>query len=180
LVHCSLAILKGHSQLSSIACFAASFQFAHSEFVYKTPNASVLSNITWWRRQLSLPFTGSSLKKPPPTSSIEFWVDASAVWGIGVIFNGFWDAWKLQGNWKSNGRNIGWAEFVVVKLGILLAVSRTDSPTFISLFTQTTKGHLYYYKFRFILDSFLLRVCPTKFLRSPAANIDFYPWLNSF
>jgi len=31
----------------------------------------------------------------------------------------------------------------------------------------------FYYKSKFILDSFLLRVCPTKFLRSPAANVDF-------
>jgi hypothetical protein len=123
LVHCSLAIPEGRSRLPSIVRFAASFQFARSEFIYKTPNASVLSDITWWRTQLSLPFAGSSLKKPPPTSSIEFWVDASTVWGIGVVFNGSWDAWKLRGNWKSNGRNIGWAEFVAVELGILLAVS---------------------------------------------------------
>jgi hypothetical protein len=34
------------------------------------------------------------------------------------------------------------------------------------------------YESKFILDSFLLRVCPAKFLRSPAANIDFFARLH--
>jgi len=123
LVHCSLAIPDGRSHLPSLARFAASFQSARSVFIHKTPNSSVLSDISWWRSQLSLPFAGFYLKKPPPLSPVSFWVDASTSWGIGVIFNDFWDAWKFRSNWNSNGRNIGWAEFVAIELGILLAVS---------------------------------------------------------
>jgi hypothetical protein len=34
------------------------------------------------------------------------------------------------------------------------------------------------YKSKFILDSFLLHVCPAKFLRSPATNVDFFARLH--
>ena len=36
-------------------------------------------------------FCGSLLVKPPAATSIEFWVDASSSWGIGIIINNEWD-----------------------------------------------------------------------------------------
>jgi hypothetical protein len=33
-----------------------------------------------------------------------------------------WDFWKLSTNWQGGGRNIGWAEMVAIKLGLLFAV----------------------------------------------------------
>jgi len=32
--------------------------------------------------------------------------------GLGIIVGEHWRAWKLVGNWKSQGRDIGWAEAV--------------------------------------------------------------------
>ena len=58
------------------------------------------------------------------TSSVEFWVDASSSWGIGIILDGEWDAWKLSHGWDTNGRNIGWAEIVAIELGLLFAIHR--------------------------------------------------------
>ena len=122
LVHCSLAVPDGRSRLPSLSRFAASFNFSPSPFVRKAPNPSVLSDLAWWRTHLSLPFCGSLLSKPPTTSTIEFWVDASSSWGIGVVFGGEWDAWKLNSGWKKDGRNIGWAEIVAIELGLLFAI----------------------------------------------------------
>jgi hypothetical protein len=83
-----------------------------------------MSDIAWWRTHLSASFCGSLLSKPPETSLIELWVDASTSWGIGIIFNGEWDAWKLRAGWDKDGRNIGWAEIVAIELGLLFAVHR--------------------------------------------------------
>ena len=68
-----------------------------------------------------LSICGSLLSKPPPTSPVEFWVDASSTWDIGVILGQEWDAWMLRPGWNKGGRDIGWAEFVAIELGLLFA-----------------------------------------------------------
>jgi hypothetical protein len=127
LVHCSLAVPDGRSHLPSISRFATSFNYLSSPFARRTPNASVISDIQWWRTQLSAEFCGSVLSKPPTPSIIEFWVDASSSWGIGVVFDNEWDFWMLRPGWNKNGRNIGWAEMVAIELGLLFAVHRAHS-----------------------------------------------------
>ena len=122
LVHCSLAVPDGRSRLPALSRFTASFNFSSSSFIHRTPNPSVFSDLDWWRTQLSLPFCGSLLLKPPTTSTIEFWVDASSSWGIGIVFNGEWDAWKFNSGWDKDGRNIGWAEIVAIELGLHFAI----------------------------------------------------------
>lgn len=127
LVHCSLAVPDGRSHLPSISRFAASFNHFSSPFVRRTPNISVLSDIQWWRSRLSADFCGSILSKPPPASHIEFWVDASSSWGIGVVFGDQWDFWKFKAGWNKDGRNIGWAEMVAIELGLLFAIHRSHT-----------------------------------------------------
>ena len=129
LVHCSLALPDGRSHLPSFSRLAASFNFSSSPFAKKSPSSAVLSDIQWWRSQLSADFTGSSLARPPPTSTIEFWVDASSSWGIGVVFGNEWDTWRLIPGWDKDGRNIGWAEIVAIELGLLFAINKGFSDT---------------------------------------------------
>jgi hypothetical protein len=124
LVHCSLAIPDGRSRLPSISRFATSFNYLSSPFIRRSPSPNVLADIDWWRTQLSSPFCGSVLSKPPPSSSIEFWVDASSSWGIGVVFNGEWDSWRFSPGWHTSGRNIGWAEMVAIELGLVFAIQK--------------------------------------------------------
>jgi hypothetical protein len=64
------------------------------------------------------------LSHPPLASSIEFWVDASTDWGIRIVFDEHWDAIKLCKGWKAGGHNIGWGEFIAIKLGLLRAISQ--------------------------------------------------------
>ena len=95
LVHCSLAVPDGRSRLPSLSRFATSFNYLASPYIRKTPNSSVLSDINWWKSQLTSDFCGSTLSKPPPTSPIEFWVDASSSWGVGIVFDGEWCTWRF-------------------------------------------------------------------------------------
>ena len=108
LVHCSLAVPEGRSRLPSISRFAASFNHFSSSFVRRSPNPSVIADISWWRSQLSADFCGSALSNPPVASTVEFWVDASSSWGVGVVFDNVWEAWKFIPGWNTDGRNIGW------------------------------------------------------------------------
>jgi hypothetical protein len=52
------------------------------------------------------------------------WVDTSTSWGIGVMINGLWDAWKFYDGWSGPGRNIGWLEGVAVELACLILEAR--------------------------------------------------------
>jgi hypothetical protein len=54
-------------------------------------------------------------------------VDASSSWGVGILFDGVWDFWKLRPGWNKDGRNIGWAEMVAIELGLMFAVHRAHS-----------------------------------------------------
>jgi hypothetical protein len=109
LIHCSLALPNGCSCLSALSHFAASFNHFSSTFVHCSPSPAVIADICWWRAQLSTEFCGSIITKPPHISPLEFWIDASSSWGIGIVFDNVWDAWKLRPRWNKDGRDIGWA-----------------------------------------------------------------------
>lgn len=129
LVHCSLAVPDGRSRLPAISRFTASFSHVTSPFALRAPNAAVLNDIAWWRDALSRPYCGSPLIRPPALSSTEIWVDASTSWGLGIVFDGEWDSWKLIPGWKSDGRDIGWAEILALEFVIRLAILRGYSNT---------------------------------------------------
>jgi len=63
-------------------------------------------------KQLTLPIT--SIKVDP-----DVWVEASTDWGIGVVLGQHWVGWRLKSSWKCEGRDIGWAEAIALKLAIL-------------------------------------------------------------
>jgi hypothetical protein len=51
-----------------------------------------------------------------------FAVDASTSWGIGVVFQDQWEAWRLDNSWKSQGQDISSAEIVAIELGLHLVL----------------------------------------------------------
>ncbi|KAF7303342.1 hypothetical protein MIND_00561900 [Mycena indigotica] len=129
LVHCTMAVPDGRSRLPAISAFASSFSHSSSAFSRRTPNATVLADIEWWRETLRRQFSGLKLIRPPRLSAIPFWVDASTSWGIGVVFDTVWLSWRLQRGWDDNNRKIGWAEMVAIEFGLLLAIHRGHHTT---------------------------------------------------
>jgi hypothetical protein len=122
LVHCSLAVPDGRSHLVAISRFASSFERA-PRFSRRHPPASVIKDIEFWRDTLAKEFCGSTLQRPPPPVSTEFFVDASTSWGVGVVFDGAWEGWRFRPGWKTDGRDIGWAEMVAIELGLRTAIA---------------------------------------------------------
>ena len=127
LVHCSLILPNGRSWLPALSCFTASFNHSTSPFIRRTPNTSVINDVSWRRHELSKDVCGSVLSQPLPPQDFGIWVDTSISWGIGIVFNGFRQSWRLKSGWNRNGRDIGWAEFVALELGILFAISHNFS-----------------------------------------------------
>jgi hypothetical protein len=123
LVHCALAVPDGRSHLVAITRLASSIGSANSRFSRWLPSATVLADIGYWRLQLSRPFCGSILHAPPAISQVEFWVDASTSWGVGVVFDGAWQSWRFKPGWRAEGHDIGWAEMLAIELGLRTAVA---------------------------------------------------------
>jgi hypothetical protein len=61
LVHCSLVLPTSRCRLSALSRFTASFTHSSSPFIKKEPNKSVITDIAWWREQLSAPFCGTRI-----------------------------------------------------------------------------------------------------------------------
>ena len=67
------------------------------------------------------------LTKPDQLSFIEamhhhrsyVWVNASTDWGISIIKGRLWVAWRLRTGWRSDGRDIGWAESITLELAVI-------------------------------------------------------------
>lgn len=123
LVHCSLVVRDGSSRLPLLSRFAAAFPDRAPNARFKLPE-SIAADISWWRTRLSQPFCGMPVRKIPAPSAVEIFVDASTSWGIGLTVDGDWDHWQLRDGWKSDGRDIGWAEMVAVELGLRVLIER--------------------------------------------------------
>ena len=81
-------------------------------------------------------------------------VDASTSWGIGIVIEGKWLAFRLLPLWKIRGRDICWLETIAVKLMIYILEAkgiheatiliRSNNQGTIGLFeSKDTKAQLY-------------------------------------
>lgn len=68
------------------------------------------------------------LKKLPLPSSQLIFVKMSTSWGIGLVVNGEWNTWCFLSVWKSEGRDIGWADMIAVEIvtGAIIAIGFSD------------------------------------------------------
>lgn len=138
LVHCALAVPTGRSRLPSFASYTASFGYLDNPHALRTIPTPVRDDIAWWSQTLSTPFCGSRISTPPPPVDLDFWVDASTSFGIGIILQGEWCNFQLLPGWKTRGRDIGWAEMVAVELGILWLVAQGVSDVNVILQSDNT------------------------------------------
>ena len=76
------------------------------------------------------PMEGACAPTPHPS---EIFIDTSTSWGIGFVMDGKWLAWELIPGWKTDDRDIGWAEMVAVELGLCATIAAgIHSPHLIS------------------------------------------------
>lgn len=127
--HCAIIIPTSCSHLPSLYRLSARFPADAHSLCTRKISGEALADVAWWRDQLSLPFCGMGISTPGSPSPTPLFVNASTSWGIGLIFGDHWSAWRLSDGWKSEGRDIGWAEMVAVELALrsLIAAGFRDT-----------------------------------------------------
>lgn len=121
--HCCLVLRSSRTKLHSLRSFICRFPPGASPFLSLAVSTSLAADIDWWKHAFDSPFLGSTIAIPPAPLSLPIFVDASTSWGIGILINNKWAAWKLLPGALLDGRGIGWAEMVAVELAVSLLCS---------------------------------------------------------
>lgn len=121
LSHVTIVHQDGRSYLSSLTAFISTFTSVH---IPRYPKSAVLKDLEWWLSRLSQPHISRSLVHREDARDLGISVDASTSWGIGVVVDSQWDAWRWRAPWHFDGRNIGWAEAIAVELVARILLER--------------------------------------------------------
>jgi hypothetical protein len=121
--HVCLVVPEGRSHMVSLYKFRGGFKANHSSEAKHKLSQGAGDDTEWWRRRLQEPFVGMKIVRPPSPLDVGVFVDASTSWGIGLVLDGKWLAWQLKEGWRSDQREIGWAEMVAVELAIQTLVT---------------------------------------------------------
>ena len=116
-MHVTFVYRDGRPYLPSLQRFVNSFSNVNSRFVRRHPSSAVLTDLEYWSHILSIDNVVRSLA-PRVTVDMNIWVDASTSWGIGLVVDGRWRAWKLVPGWNTDRRDIGWAESIALEFAI--------------------------------------------------------------
>ena len=100
LLHITFIYLCGRAYLNNIIRWLSTFT---SDFAPRFPPPFIITDLIWWSIQLSKPSLIRSLLSHPSTSDFNIWVDTPTDWGIGLLFNNTWDAWRTLPAWKAPG-----------------------------------------------------------------------------
>jgi hypothetical protein len=75
------------------------------------------------------PLFVTSHQSIPLQTQTSIWVDASTDWGLGLLINGRWDAWRVINDWKGDCCNIGWLEAIIIEflVSVLISLGHHDS-----------------------------------------------------
>ena len=114
LCHVAFVYVEGSSRLPSLSNFAASFK--GNELIRRYPSRSMMTNLHWWLRELNKPSFVRELRPRGKMQDLGLYVDASTSWGIGIIIQGRWAAFRLHPDWKTQGRDICWLETLALEL----------------------------------------------------------------
>jgi hypothetical protein len=127
LCHVAFVYIQGRSRLPSLSNFIASF--LGNEFARRYPPKSMISDLKWWLQALDISGFYRTLVPRGPCRDMGLFVDASTSWGVGIVVDGRWAAYRLHDDWKVEGRDICWLETVAVEIlvYILEAMGITDT-----------------------------------------------------
>jgi len=121
LSHVTIVYQDGHSYLSSLTTFISTFT---NDFVPRYPRSAILKDLEWWVFKLSQTGISRSLVHRGDAQDMDISVDASKMWGIGVVIDDCWDAWRWKAPWHFEGRNIGWAKTIAIELVAQILLQR--------------------------------------------------------
>lgn len=121
--HCCLIHRTARTRLHGLRSFVARFPPNASPFLSLSVPVPLSNDIRWWSSELSKDFFGCKIATPPSILPLQIYVDASTSWGIGILINKKWAAFRIASNTFSPGFSIGWAEMIAVELAVSLLCS---------------------------------------------------------
>ena len=93
--------------------------FGNNPFTPHTPPRDTSDDLAWWWAQLRRANIFSPIPKPRPLIEHSAYSDASSGIGVVITIGPRWRTWRLIPGWKSQGRDIQWAEAVSFKLLVI-------------------------------------------------------------
>jgi hypothetical protein len=117
LFHATLVIPAGRAYLTSLEAMLSSFN--NNIFLPHTPPRDTPSDLQWWKQQLGSPEISRPISEPRPPTDYEAYSDASSGFGVAVTIGPKWRVWQLAPGWKSQGRDIQWAEAIGFELLVI-------------------------------------------------------------
>ncbi|KAG9040891.1 hypothetical protein FS837_012979 [Tulasnella sp. UAMH 9824] len=135
LIHLSFVIREGRPHLHHIQKLISSFSESN-RFQQRFASRQVKAELQWWKASLGHKPSRSVVGLGPVKHDIDIWVDASSSFGIGILIDDRFLAWKYHPKWKGWGKfgyDIGWAETVGLELVIrcLVALNLSDAIFFV-------------------------------------------------
>ena len=132
LLHAMLVIPAGQAYLTNLEAMLASFN--SSPFRPHTPPRSTPDNLNWWQHQLRQAIILIPVCRLQPLTDYKAYSDASSSFSVVITIGPRWQAWQLVAGWKSQGRDIQWAEAVRFELLTLCVCSFSSKGEHIVLY----------------------------------------------
>jgi hypothetical protein len=126
LLYTCLITPQGRAYLTQLEKMMGMFQ--EHPFVPRHPPHQLNEDLIWWTNTLSSPSLSRDIPGRREIIDVRGFSDASSTVGIGIVLGDKWRAWRLLPNWKSGGRDIGWAEAVGMELLVRTILHTTHFP----------------------------------------------------
>jgi hypothetical protein len=114
LLHASLVVPMGRAYLTNLETMLGSF--SNRPFVPHHAPRDTANDLIWWKDTLSSPVLSRPIPGPSSLVDLQAYSDASSGVGVAITIGNKWRAWRLLPGWKSDNRDIGWAEAVGFEL----------------------------------------------------------------
>lgn len=125
LLYAAVVVPEGCAYLTSLESLQQGFDAPGANvFSRHTVTAELHNDLAWWTLLLAQPLPPQPLPVPTTVLNPSAYLDASSGVGIGVVIGNQWRAWCFCLGWKSQGRDIGWAEAVGFELLCRLVLLR--------------------------------------------------------
>lgn len=113
LLHTCSVIPRGRAYLTNLETMLST-GFSCPFIPHSAPKGTP-ADLKWWSSILHQPLVSTTIPRPVQLHDVGAYSDASSGFGIGIIVDGRWRAWRLTPGWQTLGggkRDIAWAEAV--------------------------------------------------------------------
>ena len=124
LLHTCLIVPEGRAYLTKLENMLGIFHDTPNK--PRHPPRHTDNDLLWWLRTLSRPILTREIPGAQEVVDVQAFSDASSSVGIGIVIRDKWRAWSLIPGWKTDGRDIAWAEAVAMEL--LIKTVLRDAP----------------------------------------------------